>query len=214
MFPPNNYYLPDLKLTESRRADNPIVFASDGFVSVTGYSRTDIIPRNCRFLQGAYTDRHATKRLRTSIENCEETVELLLNYRKNGDPFWNLLYVSPLVDGNGDVRFFLGGQINCSTTIHSRTDVLRILSLNDEDTESVIEGSRKAPSVRSTESNSYSSYGKSSFFKSFKKYNANTIKVRDEAGMEGELIDRIGKLQFKTQVEEFYTAYSKVYFQI
>ncbi|KAJ8070816.1 hypothetical protein OCU04_001177 [Sclerotinia nivalis] len=197
-------------LTDPKRADNPIVFASDGFVSVTGYSRTDIIPRNCRFLQGSYTDRQATKRLRSSIQGCEETVELLLNYRKNGDPFWNLLYVSPLLDGNGDVRFFLGGQINCSTTIHSRTDVLRILSLNDEDTESVKEGSRKAPSVRSKESNTQSIYGKSSFFKSFKKYNAKAVTIRDEAGMEGELIDRIGKLQFKTQVEEFYTAYSKV----
>lgn len=197
-------------LIESRRADNPIVFASDGFVSVTGYSRTDIIPRNCRFLQGSYTDRQATERLRTSIENCEETVELLLNYRKNGDPFWNLLYVSPLIDGNGDVRFFLGGQINCSTTIHSRNDVLRILSLNNDDTRSVTERNGKTPSIGSKESNSLCNYGKSSFFKSFKKYNANTIKIRDEAGMEGELIERIGKLQFKTQVEEFYTAYSKV----
>lgn len=210
MFYPRISVFLDTKLTKPRRADNPIVFASDGFVSVTGYSRSDIIPRNCRFLQGSFTDRQATKRLRTSIENREETVELLLNYRKNGDPFWNLLYVSPLLDGNGDVRFFLGGQINCSTTIHSRTDVLRILSLNDEDTGSFIEGSNKTPSVRSKESNNASNYGKTSFFKSFKKYKANTVEIRDEAGMEGELIDRIGKLQFKTQVEEFYTAYSKV----
>ncbi|RAL60392.1 hypothetical protein DID88_000168 [Monilinia fructigena] len=134
-------------MTDPRRADNPIVFASDGFVSVTGYSRTDIIPRNCRFLQGPHTDRQATKRLRTSIENCEETVELLLNYRRNGDPFWNLLYVSPLIDGNGDIRFFLGGQINCSTTIHSRNDVLRILSLNNDDTGSTIERSGKTSSI-------------------------------------------------------------------
>ena len=75
------------------KADNPIVYASDGFVNVTGYSRTEIVPRNCRFLQGNYTDRAATKRLKASIDSREETVELLLNYKKNGDPFWNLLYV-------------------------------------------------------------------------------------------------------------------------
>jgi hypothetical protein len=34
--------------------------------------------------------------------------------------------------------------------------------------------------------------------------------VRDEAGMEGELISRVAKMSFKTQVEAFYTAYSKV----
>lgn len=78
---------------EHSMADNPIVYASDGFVSVTGYSRTDVVPRNCRFLQGNHTDRTATRRLKASIENREETVELLLNYKKNGEPFWNLLYV-------------------------------------------------------------------------------------------------------------------------
>lgn len=75
------------------KADNPIVFASDGFVSVTGYSRTDVVPRNCRFLQGNYTDKTATRRLKESIDNREESVELLLNYKKSGEPFWNLLYV-------------------------------------------------------------------------------------------------------------------------
>lgn len=79
-----------------RIADNPIVYASDGFVKVTGYSRTDIIPRNCRFLQGSYTDNSAVKRLRTAIDANRESVELLLNYRKNGEPFWNLLYVGEL----------------------------------------------------------------------------------------------------------------------
>jgi hypothetical protein len=86
------------------------------------------VPRNCRFLQGPLTDKLSVRRLRYSINNAEETVELLLNYRKNGDPFWNLLYVSPLLDEDGSVVFFLGGQINCSTTIHSCTDILKILS--------------------------------------------------------------------------------------
>lgn len=60
---------------------------------MTGYSRSEVVPRNCRFLQGNYTDRNATRRLKASIEAREETVELLLNYKKNGEPFWNLLYV-------------------------------------------------------------------------------------------------------------------------
>lgn len=60
---------------------------------MTGYPRTDIIPRNCRFLQGKYTDRAAVRRLKQAIDARQESVELLLNYKKNGDPFWNLLYV-------------------------------------------------------------------------------------------------------------------------
>jgi PAS domain S-box-containing protein len=205
-------------LTDPSKADNPILFASDGFVSVTGYTRKDIIPRNCRFLQGDLTDSLSTSRLRESIRSCEETVELLLNYRKNGDPFWNLLYVSPLFNEKGEVSFFLGGQINCSTTIHSCTDVLRVLSINDDELDKIdeMEALRNRPaSVRSRESGHLAPL-KSSFFKSWRKYNTvvfpagSKISVRDEAGMEGELINKVGKLSFKTQVEAFYTAYSKV----
>lgn len=199
-------------LTDPTTADNPIRFASDGFVSVTGYTRRDIIPRNCRFLQGEMTDPRATKRLRTSIDNCDETIELLLNYRKNGDPFWNLLYVSPLLDEKGDVVFFLGGQINCSTTIHSYTDVLKVLSVNDDELDELEEITRlksPTPSVKGRKT-SVSGKVRSSFFKSFRKYNAvPMVRVQDEPGMEPELLNRLGKLTFKTQVEAFYTAYSK-----
>jgi len=81
-------------LTDPSKADNPIIFASDGFVKVTGYARNEIIPRNCRFLQGRHTDRAAVKRVRDSISQRKESVELLLNHKKNGEPFWNLLYTS------------------------------------------------------------------------------------------------------------------------
>jgi hypothetical protein len=138
-------------------------------------------------------------------------VELLLNYRKNGDPFWNLLYVAPLYNEKGEVAFFLGGQINCSTTIHTFTDVLKVLSLNDDELDMLDSmGQSRAPSVRSQNVKT-----KSSFFKSWRKY-SNTaatqprVVVREEPGMEGELVERLGKLTFRTQVEAFYTAYSKV----
>ncbi|KAH7312973.1 hypothetical protein BKA65DRAFT_467270 [Rhexocercosporidium sp. MPI-PUGE-AT-0058] len=205
-------------LTDPSIADNPILFASDGFVSVTGYSRKDIIPRNCRFLQGDLTDKDATSRLRTSIRECEETVELLLNYRKNGDPFWNLLYVAPLFNERGEVCFFLGGQINCSTTIHSCNDILRVLSTNDDEIDKLDEaapGKSKPPSIRSRDGSTRGSKPRSSFFKSWRKYNASglpmasKVKVRGEAGMEREMITRVGKLSFRNQVEAFYTAYSK-----
>ncbi|PBP27107.1 hypothetical protein BUE80_DR001858 [Diplocarpon rosae] len=205
-------------LTDPTIADNPIRFASDGFVSVTGYSRRDIIPRNCRFLQGDRTDRRTIRRLRASIDACEETVELLLNYRKNGEPFWNLLYVAPLLNEKGEVCFFLGGQINCSTTIQSCNDVLRVLSANDDELDDIDElaaGKDKSPSVRGQDAKRRGPKPKSAFFKTWRKYKASgfpvasKLSVRDEAGMEVELINRAGRLAFNDQIEAFYTAYSK-----
>ncbi len=206
------------------KADNPIVYASDGFVSVTGYSRTDVVPRNCRFLQGNYTDKTAVRRLKMSIDAREETVELLLNYKKSGEPFWNLLYVgewswdsvslrtfwsditaAPLYDANGHLAFFLGGQINCSTTIRSNTDVLKILSMSD-DPEDDQEAARSLQDAKP----------KRSFFGFTRKDSSNQlpqstkrVEVRGD-GMEQGLLKQIEKMNFRTQMEVFYTAYSKV----
>ena len=162
------------------------------------------------------TDSDATRRLRKSIVNYEETVELLLNYRKSGEPFWNLLYCAPLFDDKGAVTFFLGGQINCSTTIHSCTDVLKVLSASDDEIERLDDLAKNRPaSVRSLPSDQKT---KSSYFKSFKKYTLRSgssagpnLSVQGEAGMEPKLMSELGKLSFGTQIEAFYTAYSKVW---
>ena len=187
-------------------ADNPIQFASDGFVAVTGYSRTDIIPRNCRFLQGPYTDRSAVRRIKVATDEDKESVELLLNYRKNGEPFWNLLYVCPLFGPDGKVAFFLGGQINCSTTIHSRSDVLRVLSLSDEVEE-------ENPSLPPTAQNDAVNVKKSGgFFSSLRGSRDKTKNtgMDKEAGMEPNLIKQIERMDFRNQVQMFHSAYSKV----
>lgn len=164
----------------------------------------------------------AVNRLRFSIENREETVELLLNYRKDGNPFWNLLYCAPLLNERGQVAFFLGGQINCSTTIHSCTDVLKVLSINDEELGEVDNENKKPTSSLHRDVNR-SDKSKHSFFKSWRMFKPSTgaesggaVRVRDEVGMEEALLNRVGKMTFKTQVEAFYTAYSKVrqHFQV
>jgi phototropin len=114
-------------LTDPYLEDNPIVYASDGFFSVTGYSREEIILNNCRMLQGLGTNRDATRRLREAVARKEEAVELVLNYKKNGQPFWNLLYTCPILDSAGKLKFYLGGQINVSDVITSYKDLLKVL---------------------------------------------------------------------------------------
>ncbi|KAF9876405.1 blue light receptor [Colletotrichum karsti] len=194
-------------LTNPAVADNPIVYASDGFVKVTGYSRPEIIPRNCRFLQGAHTDRHPIRRLKNAIEERKESVELILNYKKNGDPFWNLLYVAPLYNEAGKLAFFIGGQINCSTTIHSNVDVMRVLSTSTQD-DTQDETKSKTPPLRREGS-------VPSARKAFLK--ALGVRVDDhgpngvaaDAGMENKLLQRMEGQGLNAQMKEFYTAYSK-----
>ncbi|KAJ5017585.1 Phototropin-1A [Colletotrichum sp. SAR 10_99] len=195
-------------LTNPSVADNPIVFASDGFVKVTGYTRPEIIPRNCRFLQGAHTDRVPIRRLKNAIDERKESVELILNYKKNGDPFWNLLYVAPLYNEAGKLAFFIGGQINCSTTIHSNVDVMRVLSTSTND-DTHDETKANAPPIHRTSS---MPSARKAFLKALgvrvDSNNAPTT-VTAEAGMENKLLHRMEGQSLNAQMKEFYTAYSK-----
>lgn len=78
--------------------DCPIIFASDGFCSFTGYDFDEIVGRNCRFLQGPETKRDEVALIRDAIEKEEERSVNLLNYRKDGTPFVNEFFISPLHD--------------------------------------------------------------------------------------------------------------------
>jgi len=102
------------------------------------------------------------------------------------------------------VAFYLGGQINCSTTIHNCSDILRVLSISDEPEED------KAP-LSSPPLTRDNSTGPRGFFKSFRTRSSTrvTADVR-EAGMEQGLLNRIENMNLKTQMKMFYTAYSKV----
>ena len=88
--------------------DTPVVFANDGFCRMTGYPREEVLGRNCRFLQGPGTDRDAVARLRDAIAAGRPVEAELLNYRRDGGPFWNALRIGPVADGDGPARFLVG----------------------------------------------------------------------------------------------------------
>lgn len=91
---------------------NPIIYANQGFERITGYSVADVVGRNCRFLQGEDTDPEAIEEIRQGLrENRELTVEIL-NYRKDGTPFWNRLSIDPVRDAEGRVTNYIGIQVD------------------------------------------------------------------------------------------------------
>lgn len=94
--------------------DNPIVYASQGFLALTGYTLEQVLGRNCRFLQGPDTDPIAVARIRKGIEKGEDTTVILLNYRCDGTTFWNQFFIAALRDGDGNIVNYLGVQCKVS----------------------------------------------------------------------------------------------------
>ena len=81
---------------------------------LTGYSADEIVGRNCRFLQGAKTDPKQVTKIRDAIEKGRDVSVCLLNYKKDGTPFWNHFFVAPLLNKDNQVVNFVGVQCEVS----------------------------------------------------------------------------------------------------
>ncbi|WOV87517.1 PAS domain-containing protein [Sporosarcina oncorhynchi] len=99
-------------VTDPSQSDNPIIFANQTFEKLTGYSMDETVGRNCRFLQGESTDTASIEIIRNAITDKRPVMMTLLNYKKDGTPFWNRLSIKPLeIQGK---LFFIGTQTDVS----------------------------------------------------------------------------------------------------
>ncbi|RVX12250.1 Phototropin-2 [Vitis vinifera] len=135
-------------VSDATKPDCPIMFASSGFFSMTGYTSKEVIGRNwvealvvtstirswmvfkcgggsnfnmvvlfggcSRFLQGPDTDENEVAKIRNSVKTGNSYCGRLLNYKKDGTPFWNLLTITPIKDDKGNVIKFIGMQVEVS----------------------------------------------------------------------------------------------------
>jgi PAS domain S-box-containing protein len=97
-------------ITDPHQPGNPLIYINAGFERLTGYSREETLGRTCSFLQGPHTNPDTVAKIRAAIQEERECVAELLNYRKDGSPFWNRLAITPVRNAQGQVTHFIGLQ--------------------------------------------------------------------------------------------------------
>ncbi|KAF2760706.1 hypothetical protein EJ05DRAFT_473331 [Pseudovirgaria hyperparasitica] len=108
---------------DAEQDDNPIVYCSDNFERLTGYNKHEILGRNCRFLQSPdgrvepgikrkYVDDDSVLYLKNMITTRKEAQISLINYRRGGQPFMNLLTMIPITWDGNSTKFFVGFQVD------------------------------------------------------------------------------------------------------
>lgn len=125
-----------MAVTDPRQSDNPLVFINPAFSELTGYASTELLGRNCRFLQGPGTDQAAKEALKCALARRRSIEVDLLNYRKTGEPFYNKLFVSPVFDHGGNLIHYFSSQLDVSAQRRAdvigrrREDILRQISVS------------------------------------------------------------------------------------
>jgi PAS domain S-box-containing protein len=108
-------------ISDPRKPDNPIVLANQAFLDLTGYAASEVLGRNCRFLQGPDTSQADIQRLRDGLARGEDRIDIeLLNYRKDGSTFWNQLTISAVHGPEGETIYYFASQKDVSARRHSQ----------------------------------------------------------------------------------------------
>lgn len=96
--------------------DNPLLLVNRPFHQLTGYENADVIGRNCRLLQRDAENQEARAKIHAFLESdrVDSVRTPIVNFRKDGWPFVNLLYMSKLKALSGEVRFLFASQFDVS----------------------------------------------------------------------------------------------------
>jgi PAS domain S-box-containing protein len=92
-----------MMVTDPTLPGNPIVFANNAFVKLSGYALDEIFGQDPHFLNGEGTDPAAIRQYTLSMEQRRDETLEIRQYRRDGTPFMAMLFASPLVDEHGTV---------------------------------------------------------------------------------------------------------------
>jgi PAS domain S-box-containing protein len=92
--------------------DFPMIAVNQAFCDLSGYPEHIMLGQNCRFLQGPRTDAVSTSRIRASLNAGLGCIEWIVNYRQDGEMFYNLLFISPVRGRDGALLYYFGNQLD------------------------------------------------------------------------------------------------------
>ncbi|MBJ2172891.1 PAS domain S-box protein [Aureibaculum sp. A20] len=119
-------------ITDALQFDNPIIYCNSAFIRLTGYSESEIINKNCRFLQTDDRDQESIEQIRLAIKEGKSCKTILRNYKKDGTLFWNDLSVTPIKNNEGVVTHFIGIQNDITKRMYAEQELKHWASIFDE----------------------------------------------------------------------------------
>ena len=112
--------------------DYPIIYVNKAFSKLTGYSPSDVLNRNCRFLQKDDNDQKGVRIMRNAIKAGKKCRVQVRNYKKDGTLFWNEISINPIRNNQGKVTHFVGIQNDITKRVKSEEEIRHFLKIFDD----------------------------------------------------------------------------------
>ena len=112
-------------IADARQPDLPLVYVNQAFEQMTGYSREELLGRNCRLMQRADRRQAGVKIIRAARAKGQSVRVTLRNYRKDGTLFWSDLSLTPLFDEKGELTHYIGVQEDVTLLRKEQARILR-----------------------------------------------------------------------------------------
>jgi PAS domain S-box-containing protein len=103
--------------TDARKPDNPIIFANNAFLKLTGYDRDELLAQSFNFLLANPTDRHALDEIEAAFAGKEDCADIRYRH-KDGSTFCATIFVNPVRDKDGKIYEHFLSLVD--TTKHER----------------------------------------------------------------------------------------------
>ena len=100
--------------SDAKELDNPIIFANDAFLSLTGYEREEVLGHSFNFLMARGTDRKALAQVEAAFDGRADGGSEISYRRKDGSLFWAALFISPVRDASGSVVQYFASFVDLS----------------------------------------------------------------------------------------------------
>jgi PAS domain S-box-containing protein len=101
--------------TDATEPDNPIIFANDSFLSLTGYDREEVLAKSFNFLMAHGADAKALARIKNEFEGKSNSGTEVLYRRKDKSEFWAALFISPVRDASGNIVQYFASFVDLTT---------------------------------------------------------------------------------------------------
>jgi len=115
-----------ITIADMSRPDAPLIWVNSAFSELTGYAGRDVLGRNCRLLQGPASDQRTVAELGAAVAAGQQIRTRILNYRRDGVPWWNELQMSPVRDEHGLLTHYIGVQHDVTARVEAEAKVLHL----------------------------------------------------------------------------------------